>query len=129
MARPTKFIPEITDTILKALQIGATYKDAAEAAGVDYMTFRTWIERGQAGKKPFNEFFEAVRKAEAQARLNYLTTIAQAASKGDWKAAEAFLKRRDRANWGDNVDVNLGGQALTIKIIKASDDTDDNQDK
>ena len=34
MARPTKFIPEITDTILKALQIGATYKDAAEAAGI-----------------------------------------------------------------------------------------------
>ncbi len=122
MARPTKFIPEITDTILKALQIGATYKDAAEAAGVDYMTFRTWIERGQAGKKPFNEFFEAVRKAEAQARLNYLTTIAQAASKGDWKAAEAYLKRRDRANWGDNVDVTSGGNALTVQIIPASKD-------
>ena len=122
MARPTKFIPEITDTILKALQIGATYKDAAEAAGVDYMTFRTWIERGQAGKKPFNEFSEAVRKAEAQARLNYLTTIAQAASKGDWKAAEAYLKRRDRANWGDNVDVTSGGNALTVQIIPASKD-------
>ena len=27
------------------------------------------------------------------------------------------------------VDVTSGGQALTIKIIKASDDTDDNQDK
>ena len=122
MARPSKFTPEVTETIIKALQIGATYKDAAEAAGVDYMTFRTWIERGQAGKKPFNEFSEAVRKAEAQARLNYLTTIAQAASKGDWKAAEAYLKRRDRANWGDNVDVTSGGNALTVQIIPASKD-------
>lgn len=129
MARPSKFVPEVTETILKALQIGATYKDAAEAAGVDYMTFRTWIERGQEGKKPFNEFFEAVRRTEAQARLNYLSTIAQAAAKGDWKAAEAYLKRRDRANWGDAVDVTTGGEALTIKIIKASDDTDANQDK
>ena len=123
MARPTKFIPEITDTILKALQIGATYKDAAEAAGVDYATFQAWMNKGQAQKRgEFFTFYEAVRKSEAQARLNYLTTIAQAASKGDWKAAEAYLKRRDRANWGDNVDVTSGGNALTVQIIPASKD-------
>ena len=130
MARPSKFTPEVTETIIKALQIGATYKDAAEAAGVDYDTYNEWIKAGKAAKSGrFYEFSEAVRKSEAQARLNYLSTIAQAAAKGDWKAAEAFLKRRDRANWGDVVDVTSGGQALTIKIIKASDDTDDNQDK
>ena len=130
MARPSKFTPEVTETIIKALQIGATYKDAAEAAGVDYDTYNEWIKAGKAAKSGrFYEFSEAVRKSEAQARLNYLSTIAQAAAKGDWKAAESFLKRRDRANWGDVVDVTSGGQALTIKIIKASDDTDDNQDK
>ena len=130
MARPSKFTPEVTETIIKALQIGATYKDAAEAAGVDYDTYNEWIKAGKAAKSGrFYEFSEAVRKSEAQARLNYLSTIAQAAAKGDWKAAEAFLKRRDRVNWGDVVDVTSGGQALTIKIIKASDDTDDNQDK
>ena len=130
MARPSKFTSEVTETIIKALQIGATYKDAAEAAGVDYDTYNEWIKAGKAAKSGrFYEFSEAVRKAEAQARLNYLSTIAQAAAKGDWKAAEAFLKRRDRANWGDAVDVTTGGQALTIKIIKESDDTDDNQDK
>ena len=130
MARPSKFTPEVTETIIKALQIGATYKDAAEGAGVDYDTYNEWIKAGKAAKSGrFYEFSEAVRKSEAQARLNYLSTIAQAAAKGDWKAAEAFLKRRDRANWGDVVDVTSGGQALTIKIIKASDDTDDNQDK
>lgn len=125
MARPTKFTPEVTETILNALKIGATYKDASEAAGVDYMTFRTWMERGEAGKKPFNEFFEAVRKAEAQARLNYLTTIAQAAAKGDWKAAEAYLKRRDRANWGDTVDVTTGGDKITKVTFEYRDTTDE----
>ena len=130
MARPSKFIPEVTETILKALQIGATYKDAAEAAGVDYATFQAWMNKGQDQKRgEFFTFYEAVRRTEAQARLNYLSTIAQAAAKGDWKAAEAYLKRRDRANWGDAVDVTTGGEALTIKIIKASDDTDANQDK
>ena len=123
MARPSKFTPEITETIIKALQIGATYKDAAEAAGVDYDTYNEWIKAGKAAKSGrFYEFSEAVRKSEAQARLNYLSTIAQAAAKGDWKAAEAFLKRRDRANWGDTVDVTTGGDKIT-KIQVIWDDT------
>ena len=121
MARPTKFVPEITDTILQAVKIGATYKDAAEAAGVAFNTFNEWIKRGEEGHKPFNAFYESVRKAEAQARLNYLTTIAQAAAKGDWKAAEAYLKRRDRANWGDAVDVTSGNAPIVI-TIKGFDD-------
>lgn len=124
MARPSKFTPEVTETIIKALQIGATYKDAAEAAGVDYDTYNEWVKAGKAAKSGrFYEFSEAVRKAEAQARLNYLSTIAQAAAKGDWKAAEAFLKRRDRANWGDAVDVTTGGDKIT-KIQVIWDDTD-----
>ena len=124
MARPSKFTSEVTETIIKALQIGATYKDAAEAAGVDYDTYNEWIKAGKAAKSGrFYEFSEAVRKAEAQARLNYLSTIAQAAAKGDWKAAEAFLKRRDRANWGDVVDVTSGGQAITL-VVKYADDND-----
>ena len=119
MARPSKFTPEVTETIIKALQIGATYKDAAEAAGVDYDTYNEWIKAGKAAKSGrFFEFSEAVRKSEAQARLNYLSTIAQAAAKGDWKAAEAFLKRRDRANWGDVVDLTSGGKSW-LEIVNA----------
>ena len=118
MARPSKFTPEVTETILKALQIGATYKDAAEAAGVDYDTYNEWIKAGKAAKSgKFFEFSELVKRTEAQARLNYLSTIAQAAAKGDWKAAEAFLKRRDRANWGDVVDVTSGGKPIGWKEI------------
>ena len=130
MARPSKFTPEVTETIIKALQIGATYKDAAEAAGVDYDTYNEWIKAGKAAKSgKFFEFSELVKRTEAQARLNYLSTIAQAAAKGDWKAAEAFLKRRDRANWGDVVDVTSGGKPIGWKEIidKANAETDTEQ--
>ena len=128
--RPDKFHQEIKDAILRYLSIGATYKDAAEGSGISYETLLNWIKKGEeATSGIYYEFFHAVRRSEAQARLNYLSTIATAAAKGDWKAAEAYLKRRDRANWGDAVDVTTGGEALTIKIIKASDDTDANQDK
>lgn len=114
MARPSKLTPETHAVIVDAILHGATYKDAAEAAGVWYTTFNEWMQRGEAAKAgQYYEFNHAVRKAEAQCRLNMTRVIQSAAAKGDWKAAEAYLRRRDRANWGDNVDVTSGGKAIT----------------
>ena len=126
--RPDKFHQEIKDAILRYLSIGATYKDAAEGSGISYETLLNWLTKGrEATSGNYYEFFQSVRKAEAQARLNYLTTIAQAASKGDWKAAEAYLKRRDRANWGDNVDVTSGGDKITKIVVEWQDDGSEDQ--
>ena len=128
MARPSKLTPDTHAVIVESILHGATYKDAAEAAGVNYDTFNEWMRAGADGKAgKFSEFFGAIRKAEAQCRLNMTRVIQSAAAKGDWKAAEAYLRRRDRANWGDNVDVTSGGEAITLKIVKASDATDSNQ--
>lgn len=128
MARPSKLTPETHAVIVESILHGATYKDAAEAAGVNYDTFNEWMRAGAEGKAgKFSEFFGAIRKAEAQCRLNMTRVIQSAAAKGDWKAAEAYLRRRDRVNWGDNVDVTSGGQSITLKVVKASDVTDSNQ--
>ena len=120
MARPTKFTPEVTSAILTALGIGATLKDASEAAGVDYNTFNEWMKRGakeQSGK--FREFYDASRRVEAEATMKYLSVIAEAAKKGDWKAALEWLKRRRRSEWGDAVDVTSAGEKLdgVLRII------------
>jgi hypothetical protein len=123
MARPTKLTPETSQAILDALAIGATYKDAAEAAGVAYDTFNNWMQMGESAKSgQFFEFFQSVRQAQADARLKYLSTIAKAAKDGDWRAALEYLKRRDRANWGDNLDLTSKGEEIkppqVIEIIK-----------
>ena len=114
MARPSKLTPDTHAAIVDAILYGATYKDAAESAGVWYNTFNEWMKAGEEAKSgKFYEFNVAVRQAEAQCRLNMTRFIQSAAAKGDWKAAEAYLRRRDRANWGDNVDVTSGGKAIT----------------
>ena len=116
MARPTKLDPARQAAIVAALAIGATRKDAAEANGVAYTTFLTWVQRGEkASRGQFHEFHNAVARAEAEARLKFTQTIASAARDGDWRAAETFLKRRDRENWGDNVAVKHEGD-LTINL-------------
>ena len=116
MARPTKLTPDTSAAIIKALSIGATYKDAAEAAGVHYDTFNEWMKLGETQNRgKFSEFSELVKRTEAQTRNNFVSVIAKASKNGDWRAALEYLKRRDRATWGDNVDVTSGGD--TLKVI------------
>jgi hypothetical protein len=100
--------------IVENLRVGATYADAAEAAGVSYQTFRNWLTQGESARSgKFFEFFEACRRAEAEARVRFVRAIYQAADGGDWRAAMEFLKRRDRRNWGDAVDVTSAGKQIT----------------
>lgn len=122
MARPSKLTPDSQASIVEAILHGCTYKDAAEAAGVSYDTFNEWMKAGaEARSGKFFEFSEAVSKANAQCAVNFTRVIQSAAAKGDAKYALEWLKRRRRGEWGDNVDVTSGGQALTVKIVKASD--------
>jgi hypothetical protein len=117
MSRPTKLTPEVHKAVVDALEIGATRVDAAGAAGIDYTTFLNWMERGEKdGKGIFFKFFKASALAEYRARLKYLKVIQKAADDGDWRAALEYLKRRDRQNWGDVVDVTTGGEKIVINL-------------
>jgi hypothetical protein len=115
MARPTKLTDETAKAIIEALQIGATYADAAGAAGIEYRTFRNWMQRGETvGRGKFFQFFHAVERAGAVARVAFTRVIyTSAVSEKDWRAAMEYLKRRDRETWGDSVDVTTKGAALT----------------
>lgn len=126
MARPSKLTPEAQAAIVDAVLHGCTYKDAAEAAGVEYNTFNEWMKKGSEGKSgAYREFNEAVQKANAQCAVNFTRIIQTAAAKGDAKYALEWLKRRRRSEWGDNVDVTTGNEKLpsvtTIEIIKTYD--------
>ena len=123
MARPTKLTAETSAAIVKAIAIGAPYKDAAGAAGVDYVTFNNWMiagEKATAGK--FFEFFYAVTRAKHTARLNYIGTLTKAANAGDWRAALEYLKRTDRETWGDNVDVTSKNESINPYMSATTDE-------
>jgi hypothetical protein len=81
----------------------------------------------QAGEKAktgqFHEFYNACTQAEHKARLNYLSVIAKAANDGDWRAALEYLKRRDRDNWGDNVDLTSGGDKIEL-VVRYADESE-----
>jgi len=101
MARPTKYSNEKAKTICDALKIGATRSAAVGNAGIDYQTFLNWRAR-------YSSFSSDVDHSEALAELRFTSTLAAAAQgsaekPADWRAALEWLKRRRRAEWGDNV--------------------------
>ena len=126
MARPTKLNKHTHKLIVDALLIGATRKDSAVAAGVDYTTFLNWMSKGRKAKSGiFFEFYNACDQSEAQARLNYTQVIQQASISGEWRAALEYLKRRDRENWGDNMDVTSTGESVAFAISRRVDDSEE----
>lgn len=112
MPRPSKLTPHAQETIVAALRVGATYEHAALVAGITYRTFRLWMQEGERTTHGrFFHFFQAVKRAEAEAAVKWLARIEQAADDGVWQAAAWKLERRYPEQWGrrDKVDVKHEG--------------------
>jgi len=92
--RPSKFGPEVCERICHALALGASYKLAAKHGGIQYKTFNRWRKRGADGDNKFSGFADAVRRAEGEAAVKWLSHIEDAAEDGAWQAAAWKLERR-----------------------------------
>lgn len=125
MARPSKLTPDVQDRIVEALKLGATFELAAQYGGISYHAFNMWRKRGaaelervanartrssiRASERPFVEFFEVTKKAEAEAAVTWLDRIEQAAKGGVWQAAAWKLERRYPQQYGRTVTEHQGG--------------------
>jgi hypothetical protein len=86
MARPTKRNKAALDAVCNALEAGATYAQAAGAAGVSYATFARWRDDDADAES-------AILKAEQVAARRWLACIDRAAD-SEWRAAAWLLERR-----------------------------------
>jgi hypothetical protein len=108
MSRPSKLTPERRATILEALRNGATRSAVAAVAGVHRDTFYDWLKASPT-------FSTEVHAAEGEAEQALARVIMTAASiDGDWRAAEALLKRRFPDDWGDRVTHDVDGDIARI---------------
>lgn len=101
--KPYKLTGEVEEIIVSMLRTGSYAKYACEAAGVEYRTFKYWLERGEAGEKPYAAFAIKVMKARAEDanRSQSIITRAQIGRiDGDWKAAAWNLERKYPREYG-----------------------------
>lgn len=80
MGRPSKF-SKARPLIIRGIELGLSYNNAAISAGITATTFYNWLEKGEAEKKgTFNDFLDDIKKAEAKGELALLKIIDDAAN-------------------------------------------------
>ena len=99
MSRPTKLTPELQRQITEYISAGNYTNTACQAVGIAESTYYKWKELGEAGRRPYMEFMESIKKAEAQAEISYIKVIQEAASE-HWQAAAWYLERKHYSRWG-----------------------------
>ena len=105
MGRPLKLTPEVEARIVEAVELGATWERAADAAGVGASTLGLWRRRGEAGDAPYSSFLAALKRAEGAGVERALRSIRKAAEGGAWQASAWLLERRYPADYGRRSEV------------------------
>jgi hypothetical protein len=108
------------DEAYRALRVGLSRKDVAPMLGISENTFYLWMQRGAAGQKYYDEFYEKVCEAERQVKITCTTSLVRAALKGDWRAGLAFLERKFPGEWAQHINVKQG--AMDIDLSALSDE-------
>jgi hypothetical protein len=120
--RPTKLTPKVQQAICDAVRNGNYYEAAATSAGIEYRTFRNWVERGeQEDAGIYFQFVQSLRAAEAEAETK-LVAEWRAQVPEDWRAARDLLARRHPERWGPKDRLTLAGDrdaplAVTIEAL------------
>ncbi|NMP20749.1 hypothetical protein [Sulfobacillus harzensis] len=124
--RPSKLTPERQKKLVDAIRAGNYYETACTYAGIDYTTFRLWMQKGEAREaKKYSDFFEAITRAEAEAESRAVA-LWQKAMPEDWRAAQMFLERRHPDRWGkqDKLKTEVSGTVNWVALAQAAQ-TDD----
>ena len=121
MGRPSKLTPETTQRIVEAVELGATWERAADAAGVGASTLGLWRRRGEAGDAPYSAFLAALKRAEGAGVERALMVIRKAAAAGAWQASAWLLERRYPADYGRRSEVSVRASAASEVATATSD--------
>jgi transposase-like protein len=99
MGRRSKLTPELQEKICKLIRGGNYLHHAAAACGINQSTLHDWINKGEDGKKPYDEFAKAVAEARGASVAALVLTIKKAAP-DDWRAASWMLERGHVGDFG-----------------------------
>jgi len=137
MPRPVAFRKTMREAIINALLAGNTYRDACEAAGIPWSTWRDWSRQHREGGHPDPDVDALI----AEARVAYakastaITAQVRIAGAKDWRASAFLLQHRQgdpkarhdtrRARYEAEVAKNRAAGTHVENVRNVSDLTDD----
>jgi hypothetical protein len=104
IGRPSELTAKAVKTILKSLEVGLTFEQAARRGGISRQTFYTWRTRGKRDRDAkiesvYSVFLDALEDALAEAEAKMLKSIFDSGAKG----AMWLLPRRYPQRYGDRL--------------------------
>mgnify|MGYP003148853401 CR=1 FL=1 len=128
MGRPTKLTPETQKRFIDGLRLGLTYKLAASYAGVEYSTFKLWMQKGREQEGTiYSAFSAAVKAAEGLCAAQHMGRIMKAAEAGQWQASGWVMERRygysqrQEVKVGASDDSLEGAEDLIAKVAEVAE--------
>lgn len=97
--RPGLLTPEVADLLVASLRYGNYVTVATRAAGVNWDTFKGWMQRGATGEEPYAQLKERVERARAEGQVRHVAIVSRAAET-DWRASTWLLERQWPEMWG-----------------------------
>jgi transposase len=105
--RPSKCTPELIERISELIAKGMPIRLTCGAVGITDACFYLWMQKGEAGKKEYIDFFSKVEAAKAKAVEGYLDRLEEYSKNGSVYATTWFLERRCPEEFGrrEKIDV------------------------
>ena len=116
VGRKTKLTPEVQDEVVKRIRAGNYINVSCQAVGIGVSTYFEWLKKGEEGRQPYAEFTDAIKKAEAEAHVNYVAIVASHAP-NQWQAAAWWLERRFPDKWGRRDKLDIKGEIVADKKV------------
>lgn len=122
LGRPTLFNEERVGKILYAVQMGATYRIAAQYAGISYDTLHHWRQRSESDGpgSMYYPFHLMLEQNVAKGAVKSLEMI-EAAAPADWRAAAWRLSHNPftRPDYADKAELPSGPDGEPLLSIGA----------
>jgi hypothetical protein len=114
--RKSKLTKELIQEAANIIKMGIYVETACDYLGIHRSTWYKWLSEGEKAKGGLKkEFFDTIKKAEAEAQIRNIGIIQQAA-KDNWQAAAWYLERRYPERWGRRKVIEVSDQEKEKKV-------------
>lgn len=105
-----KLTPAVATKLVELVTRGNYRQTACAVVGIEPITLRRWLERGEKGEEPYADLLRRFKACEAAAEAKMLATVVSAAECGDVKAATWYLARKHPERWSEKKELTLAAK-------------------
>jgi len=91
--RKTLLTPQMIEKAREMRAKGLSDQAIYTTLGICKDTFYKWIKKGEAGRKPYVDFADALKRGEARLEEDCVNGILEQGRKGNWQALAWILER------------------------------------